>query len=255
MKTIKKTEVKVGKFDLNYPTKQLKHSIVNRDFVQNHSDSFKSKVEEFGWLVPIVIDQYGNIIEGHHRVEMAIKIGMKTLPVYIVDWIDTSNKDEYLQYIISLNNANRKWSALDYLKSYGTSGTSKDYSFVYKKYLDTKDVFSVGNVLNIYFNTGCSISFKRGSSTIKNLAFSDYLFRKFYNMKKHYGGVKIQAFTINRVCAFAHQKIKGNLSEMKYIFDQLEQLAENDSPVLSSVEHIRPFVNKQLKMYREIKND
>ena len=26
-----------------------------------------------------------------HRVEMAIKIGMRTLPVYIVDWIDTNN--------------------------------------------------------------------------------------------------------------------------------------------------------------------
>ena len=33
MRTINTTEIKVGKFDLNYPTKQLKHSIVNRDFV------------------------------------------------------------------------------------------------------------------------------------------------------------------------------------------------------------------------------
>lgn len=255
MKTIKTTEIKVGKFDSNYPIKQLKHSIVNRDFVENHSNSFKSKVEEFGWLVPIVIDQYGNIIEGHHRVEMAIKIGMRTLPVYIVDWIDTNNKDEYLKYIISLNNANRKWTALDYLKSYGTNRTSKDYSFVYKKYMESNDVFSVGNVLNIYFNTGCSTSFKKGSSTIKDLAFSDYLFKEFYNMKKHYGGVKIQAFTINRVCAFAHQKIKGNLGEMMYIFAQLESLAETDSPVLSSVEHIRPYVNDQLSLYRKIKND
>jgi len=97
--------------------------------------------------------------------------------------------------------------------------------------------------------------FKDGRATIKDLPFSMYLHKKFYEMKKHYGGIKIQAFTINRVCSFAHQKIKGNLSEMKYIFDQLEQLAENDSPVLSSVEHIRPFVNKQLKLYREIKND
>ena len=255
MNTINTTEIKVGKFNLNYPTKKLKHSIVNRDIVTNHSDSFKSKVEEFGWLVPIIIDQYGNIIEGHHRVEMAIKIGMRTLPVYIVDWIDTKNKDEYLQYIISLNNGNRAWTALDYLKSYGTNGTDKDYTFVYKKYLETDDIFSVGNVLNIYFNSGCSTTFKRGKSQIKNLAFSDYLFRKFYNMKKHYGGIKIQAFTINRVCAFAHQKVKGNLGEMKYIFDQLEELAENDSPVLSSVEHIRPYVNRQLEIYREIKND
>ena len=97
--------------------------------------------------------------------------------------------------------------------------------------------------------------FKRGNATIKNKAFSEYLFSKFYNMRKHYGNVKIQAFTVNRVCAFAHQKIKGNLGEMKYVFDQLEILAEDDSPILSSVEHIRPWCNKQLDMYRKIKND
>lgn len=253
MRTINTTEIKVGKFDLNYPTKQLKHSIVNRDFVENHSDSFKSKVEEFGWLVPIVIDQYGNIIEGHHRVEMAIKIGMRTLPVYIVDWIDTNNLDEYQQYIISLNNANRAWTALDYLKTYARN--RKDYSYVYKKFLETDDVFTVGNVLNIFFNSGSSMLYKKGNATIKNKAFSEYLFNKFYNMRKFYGNVKMQSFTVNRVCAFAHQKIKGNLGEMKYIFDQLEQLAEDDSPVLSSVEHIRPWCNKQLELYRGIKND
>ena len=247
------TEIKVGKFDLNYPTKQLKHSIVNRDFVQNHSDSFKSKVEEFGWLVPIVIDQYGNIIEGHHRVEMAIKIGMNTLPVYIVDWIDTNNLDEYQQYIISLNNSNRAWTALDYLKTYARN--RKDYSYVNKKFSETNDIFTVGNLLNIFFNSGCSTVFKKGNATIKNRAFSEYLFSKFYNMRKDYGNVKIQAFTVNRVCAFAHQKIKGNLGEMKYIFNQLEILAEDGSPTLSSVEHITPWCNKQLTEYREIKND
>lgn len=251
MKTI--TEIKVGKFDLNYPTKQLKHSTVNRDFVQNHSDSFKSKVEEFGWLVPIIIDQYGNIIEGHHRVEMAIKIGMNTLPVYIVDWIDTNNLDEYQQYIISLNNSNRAWTALDYLKTYARN--RKDYSYVNKKFSETNDIFTVGNLLNIFFNSGCSTVFKKGNATIKNRAFSEYLFSKFYNMRKDYGNVKIQAFTVNRVCAFAHQKIKGNLGEMKYIFNQLEILAEDGSPILSSVEHITPWCNKQLTEYREIKND
>ena len=247
------TEIKVGTFDANYPVSKLNHSLVNRDIVKQHSQHFKGKIERYGWLVPIVIDDKGNIIEGHHRVEMAYNAGYETVPAYIIDWVDTSNLDEYQQFIISLNNANRAWSSLDYLKTY--SRNKADYSFVYKKYNKTKNVFSVGNLLNIYFNCGCSNSYKQGISKIKDMAFSDYLFRKFYELKSHYGGVKIQAFTVNRVCAFAHQKVKGNLKEMKYIFDQLEQLAENDSPILSSVEHIRPFVNKQLELYREIAND
>lgn len=244
---------KRGTFNQNFPVSQIVYSTVNRDIVEKHSESFAKKVVDFGWLSPIVIDEKGNLIEGHNRVEMARQNNIETVPAYIVNWVDTSNLDEYQKYIINLNNANRPWTALDYLKTF--SQTRKEYSTVYKIYNETKDVFSVGNVLNIYFNSGSNMAFKDGRATIKDLPFSMYLHKKFYEMKKHYGGVKIQAFTINRVCSFAHQKIKGNLSEMKYIFDQLEQLAENDSPVLSSVEHIRPFVNKQLKLYREIKND
>jgi len=242
-----------GTFNQNYPVSKVKYSTVNRDIVQKHSENFLGKVMEFGWLSPIVIDDKGNLIEGHNRVEMARQNNITSVPAYIVDWVDTSNLDEYQKYIINLNNANRAWTALDYLKTF--SQTRKHYSEVYKIYNDTKDVFSVGNVLNIYFNCGSSEAFKDGRATIKNRAFSLYLHKKFYEMKKHYGGIKIQAFTINRVCSFAHQKIKGNLGEMKYIFDQLEQLAEGDSPILSSVEHIRPFVNKQLNIYRGIKND
>ena len=253
MNTITKQEIKVGTFNPSYPISKLKHSTVNRDIVDNHAQHFQKKIERFGWLVPVVIDHRGNIIEGHHRVVMAYNAGHKTVPVYIIDWVDTSNLDEYQQYIISLNNANRKWTAFDYLKTFARNRA--DYSFVFKQYNKTKDVFSVSNLLNIYFNTGCNGMYKDGLATIKNMAFSDYLFRKFYELKSHYGGVKIQAFTVNRVCSFAHQKIKGNLKEMKYIFDQLEQLAENDSAVLSSVEHIRPFINKQLELYRDIAND
>ena len=62
--------------------------------------------------------------------------------------------------------------------------------------------------------------------------------------------MKFQAFTINRVCSFVHPKLKGNKKEMNFIFKQLESLAKNDSPTLSSVEMIRPWLVDQVKIYR-----
>ena len=111
-------KVKVGKFVANYPLKELSQSLVNRDIVGKHSEQFGKKIQEFGFLVPIIADHKGNIIEGHHRALSAESIGMKTVPVYIVNWVDTKNLDEYQKYIISLNNNNRKWTPEDYLKSF-----------------------------------------------------------------------------------------------------------------------------------------
>lgn len=246
MKNLKK--IKTGTFNANFPIENLKQSLVNRDIVSKHSDLFGKKISAYGWLSPIIIDEKGNIIEGHHRVISAERMNLKTVPAYIVDWVDTSNLDEYQKYIISLNNSNRKWVALDYLKSFSRNKT--EYAYVYKQLLDSGGVFSVGNVLNIYFNSGTNQNFKDGKSSIKDLEFSEYLKENFLRLKGTYGGVKFQAFTINRVCSFVHQKIKGNTKEMDFMFKQMESLAKNDSPLLSSVEMIRPWLSEQLNIYR-----
>ena len=243
MKTIKK-----GTFEANYPISKLKQSLVNRDIVENHSNNFSKKLNEYGWLSPVIIDDKGNIIEGHHRVLASEKLNLNSVPVYIVDWVNTKDLDEYQKYIISLNNSNRAWSALDYLKSF--SRNKESYLYVYNQLIASKAVFSVGNVLNIYFNSGSNQTFKDGRSSIKNQEFSEYLYDNFLRLKSLFGGKKFQAFTINRVCHFAHQKIKGNKKEMEFIFAQLEELAKSDSATLSSVEMIRPWLNRQLKIYR-----
>jgi len=245
MKNLKK-----GLFEANYPISKLTQSLVNRDIVVKHTEKFAKKLKEFGWLSPVIIDEKGNIIEGHHRVLAAEQLNLSSVPVYIVDWIDTSDLDMSQKYIISLNNSNRAWGALDYLKSF--SRNKDAYNFVYGKYLKSKNVFSVGNVLNIYFNSGTNQCFKDGRSEIKNLDFSEYLNDNFLRLKSTYGGAKFQAFTINRVCTFVHQKVKNNKQEMNYLFLQLEELAKQDSPLLSSVEMIRPWLNTQLKTYRSI---
>ena len=241
------TNIKVGTFQGSYPVSALKFSTVNRDIVKNHASNFIKKISAYGWIVPIVIDKYGNIIEGHHRVKAAIEMGLKSVPAYIIDWVDTSNPNEYQEYIMNLNASNRSWYAIDYLKT--TAINQPDYKYVYGKYVESKDILSVGNVLNIYFNSGCNQRFKDGKSRIKDLEFASYLFDRFYSLKAQYGKVKFQAFTINRTTKFMYTKCKTR-SEVAYIFNQLEMLAKTNNAILSSVEMIKPFLKYQLDLKR-----
>ncbi len=248
MKNLK--EIKKGTFNANFPIADLVQSSVNRDTVSKHSDNFAKKLKNYGWLSPVIIDEKGNIIEGHHRVLAAESLGVSSVPVYITEWVDTSNLDTYQKYIISLNNSNRAWSALDYLKSF--SRNKKDYSFVYDKFIECKEVFSVGNVLNIYFNSGSSQAFKEGRSSIKNKEFSEYLFKELKRLRSNYGSKKFQAVTINRVTSFSHAKIKSTI-ELDYILSELEELAKQDSAYLSSVEHLNGWLRNRLTTYKNLK--
>ena len=66
MNTIKTPEIKVGKFDSNYPIKKVKIAGVNRETIEAHSKNFKSKLIDFGWMMPIVVSQKGDLIEVLH---------------------------------------------------------------------------------------------------------------------------------------------------------------------------------------------
>lgn len=241
------TNIKVGTFQGSYPVSALKFSTVNRDIVKNHASNFIKKISAYGWIVPIVIDKYGNIIEGHHRVKAAIEMGLKSVPAYIIDWVDTSNLKEYQEYIMNLNASNRSWYAIDYLKT--TAINQPDYNYVYGKLIESEDILTVGNVLNIYFNSGATQRFKDGKSRIKNKDFADYLYETFKNLRATWGKIKIQSFTINRTVSFMYSQCKTQ-SEVDYIFKQINSLAKSNSEVLSSVQYLRPYLVEQLDAKR-----
>ena len=241
------TNIKVGTFQGSYPVSALKFSTVNRDIVKNHASNFIRKISKYGWMVPVVIDKDGNLIEGHHRVTGAIEMGLKYVPAYIIDWVDTSNDNEYQDYIMNLNASNRSWNALDYLKT--TSINQPDYKYVYDKHIKSTGILTVGNVLNIYFNSGATQTFKDGKSRIKDKDFANYLYENFKNLRATWGNKKIQAFTINRTTQFMYSQCK-TLSEVTYIFEQIEMLAEGNSEILSSVQYLKPYLIKQLKAKR-----
>ena len=99
-------EIKRGEYSAYYPISELKMATVNRDVVVKHAENFKSKLNDFGWMMPIVVSSKGDVIEGHHRIESAKLLKQKTIPAYIVQWVDTNIEKEHLDAIIGLNNSN-----------------------------------------------------------------------------------------------------------------------------------------------------
>lgn len=54
---MKTEEIKRGEFNAYYPITELKVAKNNRDLFSKHSEAFKNKLNNYGWLMPIVISK------------------------------------------------------------------------------------------------------------------------------------------------------------------------------------------------------
>jgi N6-adenosine-specific RNA methylase IME4/ParB-like chromosome segregation protein Spo0J len=69
-------------------------------------DALRASIERFGVLVPVVRDQRGRIIDGHHRARIADKMGV----TYRVDVVSVADDDEAREIARTLNTARRHLS-------------------------------------------------------------------------------------------------------------------------------------------------
>lgn len=240
---MKKQEIKRGDYNAFYPISELKMANVNRDKVLKHAENFKSKLNEFSWMMPIVISSRGDVIEGHHRIESAKLLLQKTIPAYIVDWVDTEKETKHLEAIISLNNGNKPWNTLDYLKAYSTNFI--DYKIAYDAYLKNSNNISVGNVVNLFFGK-TSKHFKKGESVIKNHKFSFYLVEKISNLVAKYGKTYIQAYCVREMIKIAFTKTYNDYKALDFLFKEYAKLAKTDHPAIASITRFRPLMELYL---------
>jgi len=241
-------EIKTGKFNSKFPINKLKIADINRDLTIKHAENFKNKLNNYGWLMPIVVSSSGDIIEGHHRLESAKLLNQKTIPVYIVDWIDTNKKDTHLDCIINLNNGNKAWNKLDYLKAFARE--NKDYKIVYEAYKSNYNNISVGNVINCFFGKQVLSKFKKGLCKIEDLNFSKYLLNKFSELYKDYGSKKIAAYCVRELIAVAYVKTNKNINEMEELFLRYREMAKINHPAITSISDFRPIMESYLNNYR-----
>jgi hypothetical protein len=244
---MKTQEIKRGKFNAYYPIENLKPADVNRDLFLKHSESFKNKLNTFGWMMPIVISKYGDVIEGHHRLEAAILLEQETIPVYIVDWIDTSDTCEHLDCIINLNNGNRPWLKLDYLKAFAKE--NKDYKIVYDAYLNNSNNVSVGNVINCFFGKSINNKFKKGSCNILDIQFSLMLLNKISELVCKYGSRKIQAYSVRELINISFLKANRDIKTVEHLFRYYDEMARINHPALTSITDFAQQIEKELSYY------
>ena len=245
---MKTTEIKRGEFNAYYPIENLKAADVNRDLFLKHSESFKNKLNTFGWMMPIVISKSGDVIEGHHRLQTALILKQKTIPVYIVDWVNTKNQSEHLDCIINLNNGNRAWTKLDYLKAF--AGKNKDYKIVYNSYLSNVNNISIGNIINCYFYK--NNQFNKGLSKIINIEFAEYLINNISNLVSKHTTKYIQAYCVRELINVAYSKTNMDKKDMDYLFKYYDNMATIKHLSLTSISDFKPHIEHILNDYKKI---
>lgn len=248
------TEINVGKFNAKFPISKIKLASVNRDLKETHSEGFTKKLTTYGWMMPVIISSKNDLIEGHHRVKSAILLKQKTVPVYIVDWVDTNNRKEHLDSIIGLNNGNLTWTTLNYLKQFAQF--NDDYRKVYDIYKANMNNISVGNVVNCYFalsNRGGSKTFKEGKAKINDIDFANYLLSNFSNLNKEYGKKKIAAYCVREMIQVGYVKCKKDINAMNYLFKMYSKMAKQNHLAITSITDFRPIMETYLNDYYMIR--
>ena len=243
-------EIKRGEFNQYYPISELKLASVNRDIFQKHAENFKNKLNDFGWMLPIVITNKGNVIEGHHRIESARLLKQKTIPAYIVNWVDADNDSEHLNYIININNGNKAWNTLDYLKTF--SKHNEHYKLAFEAFEKNSNNITVGNLVHIYFGYANRNKFKNGDCIVKNLEFAEYLLSKITTLIKQHGKKKIAAYCVREFINLAYKKTKMDKMAMNYLFDIYDDMASNNHLSLTSISDFRTYMERQYNTFKRL---
>lgn len=248
-------ELKRGVFKPYYLISDLKPAKVNRDLYNSHAVRFKNKLKENDWLSPVIISNKGDVIEGHHRIESAKLLGQLTVPAYIVSWVNTSVDKDHLNCIISLNNGNRAWNTLDYLKAFARE--NENYKTVYDSYKSNSNNITVGNIVHCYFTytPGGNNIFKKGLAKIEDKNFADYLVNKFSYLNKEYGKNKIAAYCVRELIYVAYVKANKDIKTINFLFKKYEEMAKTDHPSITSINKFKPLMELYLNEYNMIKTN
>lgn len=138
----------------------FKYKPDNRDIGENAK--LREEIKANGILVPVMINEKYEVIDGQHRIEEGKKQGLE-IPFII---LEGAGKKE----IISINTTSKQWMLMDYIKSYASEGIEE-----YETLLSLERSYDVlpGTLSSLAFNTTDS---GRPTNKVKNkqLKFVDY---------------------------------------------------------------------------------
>ena len=247
------SDLKVGRFVEDYKINNLKlDGNVNRDVSVSNIEEKKNKIEEFGWLMPIIITVSGKILEGQNRYEAARSIGLKTIPVYIVDWVNEQEADDVRDVIISLNNGNKAWVQWDYIKSYKSS--IKSYEIAYRNCLKYEGILSNGIIVSAMFGlNSMNTRFKKGEANLVNRDKYTYLLETASSLVVKYGKNQFPSQTLRTFVLWANKVDDYNL--INFVVNQMKASVKHGQRVADGDLGLREWINLQKEAYESVKDN
>lgn len=139
---------------------QFKKLKANRDIDKSNLKGIVESISKHGQLTPIIVDNDMRVIDGQHRLE-ALKILKKPVKYEVKDGFS-------IEQVREINSNSKKWSVMDYVKSYEDEG-SIDYQLFHL----LVDRFSyqskvIGAALGIYEKLGENIKSGKLSFSTKD---------------------------------------------------------------------------------------
>jgi len=153
-----------------YESNLTKFSLLdnNRNINKNHVNMLVVSIRKKGQLMPIVVNEDKEVIEGQHRLKACEELG---IPIAYVIMQQTSSKD-----IAMINNSQKSWGTNDYLKHF--SHSSHNNNAPYRKFSEFKEQYPLSFTLCLMLLMGHTNStgttehqtFKLGKFKIKDWA-------------------------------------------------------------------------------------
>jgi|TARA_R110000824_G_scaffold8599_1_gene38919 hypothetical protein len=161
-----------GVIKVMYETNLSKFSKLddNRDIDKKHVAMLAISIKKYGQLMPIVVNEALEVIEGQHRLEACMELG---IPVAYIISIKASSKD-----VAIMNNSQKGWKNKDFLKHFSHKKHSNcgEYKKIVKFFNTYSLPFSIGIILLADYNSlesgkdrGPMPSFRDGSFKVINL--------------------------------------------------------------------------------------
>ena len=131
--------VKYKPYKVFYEKNLTKFSLLdnNRNINKNHVNMLVVSIRKKGQLMPIVVNEEKEVIEGQHRLKACEELG---IPVAYIIMAQTTSKD-----ISMINNSQKSWHTNDYLKHF--SHSSHNNNAPYKKFSEFKELYPLSFTL------------------------------------------------------------------------------------------------------------
>jgi len=140
----------------------------NRDIDDKHVAMLVVSIQRYGQLMPIVVNENMDVIEGQHRLKACMEL---KIPVAYIISVKSSSKD-----VAIMNNSQKGWKNKDYLKHF--SHSSHNNNAPYRKFSEFKEQYPLSFTLCLMLLMGHTNStgttehqtFKLGKFKIKDWA-------------------------------------------------------------------------------------